>query len=267
MTATGREMEDSILYKLASVSFALAGNVILQPLSLTLRKNRVYAIVGPNGSGKTTLMKLLARQLAPTTGTIGCMGKPMIDWRNREFARAIAYMPQFPPAANGLTVRELVALGRYPWHGALGAFGGSDRQAVAVALERCGIDGFGDRLVDTLSGGERQRAWLAMMMAQSARCLLLDEPTSALDLARQVEMLKLIRELGRASGIGAVLVLHDINLASQFCSEILALRDGRLLAMGPPGDIMHTSLLGALYETGIDVLTHPQTGARLAYVR
>ena len=266
MTAMGYKREDAMLFELDSVSVAIAGNGILQPLSLAIQNGLIYGLVGPNGSGKTTLMKLLARQLTPNSGTVRCMGRPMADWGNREFARTIAYMPQFLPAANGLTVRELVALGRFPWHGALGAFDDDDRKAVVSALEQCEVDLFADRFADTLSGGERQRVWLAMMIAQGARCLLLDEPTSALDLARQIDMLKLIRQLGQTRGVGAVLVLHDVNLAARFCDQIITLHGGRLLAMGPPEAIMRAETLSAVYDTEIDILLHPQTGAPLAVI-
>src|SRR5690606_5576419 len=116
-------------------------------------------------------------------------GDPVQRWGNRAFARAVAYLPQDAPAAPGMTARELVACGRYPWHGALGRFGEEDRRKVEEALRLTHIEHLADRLVDTLSGGERQRVWIAMLVAQDSRCLLLDEPTSALDVAHQVEVL------------------------------------------------------------------------------
>ena len=191
-------------------------------------------LVGHNGSGKSTLVKLLARQEAPTAGAIHFDGQPLGAWRDRAFARAVAYLPQHTPLAPGMLVRELVALGRYPWHGALGRFTNADRDKVAEAMALTDTARYADRFVDTLSGGERQRVWLAMLIAQDAGCLLLDEPTSALDIAHQIEVLSLVRKLSRERGVTVIVVLHEINMAARFCDEIVALREGRLVARGAP---------------------------------
>ena len=125
-----------------------------------------------------------------------------------------------------MTVRELVALGRYPWHGALGRFSCTDTRKVLEAMEQTDVVGFADRAVDSLSGGERQRVWLAMLVAQDSDCLLLDEPIFALDIAHQIEVLALVRRLSEERGIGVVVVLHDINMAGRFCDELIALKGG-----------------------------------------
>ncbi|GHG31278.1 ATP-binding cassette domain-containing protein [Paracoccus sp. KCTC 42845] len=135
-----------------------------------------------------------------SSGKVVFEKRPLSAWRARDFARRLAFLPQHPPAAEGMTVRELVALGRYPWHGALGRFGPQDHAAVARAMAECGVSDLADRLVDTLSGGERQRTWLAMMVAQEAGTLLLDEPISALDIAHQVEVLGLVRRMCHQTG-------------------------------------------------------------------
>lgn len=256
----------ALLYQLDDVGFAVEGRTILQPLNCVFENGRIHGLVGPNGSGKTTLMKLLARQIRPTTGSLRCLGRRMDDWNEREFARTIAYLPQFTPAAGDLTVSELVGLGRFPWHGALGRVGPQDRQMVAAAMTQCNVAEFSDRLVDTLSGGERQRVWLAMMIAQNARCLLLDEPTSALDLAHQITMLKLVRDLVCGQQISAVLVLHDINLAARFCDDILALREGAVFACGAPREIMKADVVSAIYGTDMATIPHPTSGGVIAYI-
>ncbi|MEN2428988.1 ATP-binding cassette domain-containing protein, partial [Chromobacterium vaccinii] len=117
-------------------------------------------------------------------------------------------------------------IGRYPWHGALGRFSHEDRARVEEAIAQVGLKPLAARLVDSLSGGERQRAWLAMLVAQNSRCLLLDEPTSALDIAHQVEVLALIQRLSRERGLTVIAVLHDINMAARYCDHLVALRDG-----------------------------------------
>ena len=254
------------LFELEAVGFAIAGRTLLHDVSLAVQPGRVLGLIGHNGSGKTSLLKLLARQHQPTRGTIRFAGKPLASWQDRAFARKVAYLPQSPPATDGLLVQELVALGRYPWHGALGRFGAEDRDRVAEAMALTRVEAFAGREVGSLSGGERQRVWLAMLMAQSAECLLLDEPISALDVAHQIEVLGLVRELSHARGIGVLVVLHDVNLAARFCDELAALRRGALIAHGPPRALMRSDVLEAVYGLPMGILPHPTTGLPMSYV-
>ena len=163
-----------------------------------------------------------------------------------------------------MLVKELVALGRYPWHGALGRFGPADRMKVEKAIELTGLGALADRLVDTLSGGERQRAWIAMLIAQDAGCMLLDEPISALDVAHQVEILELVHGLSKRNGLGVVIVLHDINMAARFCDEIVALHSGRLVTSGSPAAVMTVDVLQRIYGIEMALSLHPRTGRMTA---
>ncbi len=255
------------LFELEEVFFSIEGRMLLQPLSLSLPARRVVGLIGHNGSGKSTLLKLLARQQQASGGTIQFEGQVLSAWKDRAFARKVAYLPQQPPPAAGMLVKELVALGRYPWHGALGRFGQVDRDKVAEAIELTDIASFADRLVDTLSGGERQRVWLAMLVAQDAECLLLDEPISALDIAHQVEVLDLVHRLARDRGLGVIVVLHDVNMAARFCDEIVALHGGRLIARGTPAELMRPEPLEAIYGVPLGILPHPVTGKPISYIR
>lgn len=255
----GPAMSREALFQLEAVSFAISGRTLLQPLTLTLAPRRTVGLIGHNGSGKSTLLKLLARQQPPAGGTIRFEGKPLADWGDRAFARKVAYLPQATPAAAGMLVRELVALGRYPWHGALGRFGQTDRDKVEEAMQLTDVVGMADRLVDTLSGGERQRVWLAMLVAQDAECLLLDEPISALDVAHQIEVLSLVQSLSHAKGLGVVVVLHDVNMAARFCDHIVALHSGRIIADGPPEDILNPEALRAIYGLEMHIMQHPSS--------
>jgi iron complex transport system ATP-binding protein len=253
-------------YELRNTGFAVAGRTLLHPLRLALPAKRIIGLVGHNGSGKSTLVKLLSRQQAPTTGCLLFGGRPLQDWGTRDFARRVAYLPQHTPATDGMLVRELVAQGRYPWHGALGRFGAADHAKVAEALALSGLEPLAGRVVDSLSGGERQRAWLAMLIAQDAGCLLLDEPTAALDLAHQIEVLELIHRFSRERGIGAVVVLHDINMAARYCDDILALRQGQLIFRGAPNELMNSEQLKTIYGLPLEVLLHPLTKRPIAVV-
>lgn len=255
------------IFEFEDLTFAVEGRRLVGPVTGSIGAGRVVALIGHNGSGKSTLLRLLARQQPATSGSLRFGGRPLADWRGRDLARSLAYLPQQAPAAAGLSVRDLVALGRYPWHGALGRFGAGDRDKVAEALDLTGLAPFADRLVDTLSGGERQRAWLAMLIAQDAACLLLDEPTSALDVAHQIEVLALIRSLVRARGFTVLVVLHDINMAARYADEILALKAGRLVTRGRPAEVVSPICLEQIFGVSMDVIPHPVTGLPVSYVR
>jgi iron-chelate-transporting ATPase len=255
------------LFELESVSFAVPERRVLEPLTITLSARRVIGLIGHNGSGKSTLVKLLARQQSASSGVIRFEGKALKDWGDRPFARKVAYLPQAIAPATGLLVRELVALGRYPWHGALGQFGETDREKVAAAMTLTDVEPLADRLVDVLSGGERQRAWLAMLVAQDPQCLLLDEPISALDIAHQVEVLSLVQRLSREAGLGVVVALHDVNMAARYCDEIIALHSGKLIARGTPAEIVTPKQLEAIYGVAMGVMRHPDLKHLISFVR
>ncbi|ARJ69662.1 ABC transporter ATP-binding protein [Paracoccus contaminans] len=248
------------LFSIRGLSVAVPGRRLLQDLSLDLPGGAMTALIGHNGSGKSTLLKVLARQIAPAAGTLRFEGRGLGDWPARDYARRLAFLPQTTPPAEGMTVRELVSLGRYPWRGALGRFGPADRAAVDAAMAECGVAAFAARLVDTLSGGERQRVWLAMMVAQQAGTLLLDEPISALDIAHQVEVLALVRRMCRAQGRSAILVLHEVNMAARFCDHVVALKGGALAMQGGPEALMRPRTLEAIYGLPMEVLARPGGG-------
>lgn len=242
------------LFSIDALSVEVPGRRLLNDITLTIPQGKVTALIGHNGSGKSTLLKVLARQIEGI-GQVDFEGRCIAQWNARDYARRLAFLPQTTPPAEGMLVRELVALGRYPWHGALGRFGPGDHQAVARAMEECGVARFADRLVDTLSGGERQRVWLAMMVAQQAGTLLLDEPISALDIAHQVEVLALVRRMCHDQDRSAVIVLHEVNMAARFCDHIIALRGGQVAMTGSPAELMRPGTLQAIYGLPMQVLT------------
>lgn len=256
-----------VSFKLDKATFAIPGKVLLHPSTIDFPGRGITALIGHNGSGKSTLLKLLGRHLRPSSGTIQFAGQHLSRWSDREFARNIACLPQTPPIAAGILVRELVALGRYPWHGALGRYGAVDRSKVEEAIEVSGIGVFVDREVETLSGGERQRCWLAMLIAQDVRCLLLDEPISALDIAHQIEVLSLVQRLCDVKGLAAIVVLHDINMAARYADQIVAMHSGRIVECGRPAEIMNPETLESIYAVKMDVLLHPRENYPIAVAR
>lgn len=269
---SGHKMRDNTVigdanaFSVKDLTFAVDQRRLLKSVSLDFKAGEISGLVGHNGSGKSTLLKLLARQQKPTSGSILFGDADLASIGTRDFARSVAYLPQDMTAAHGMTVRELVACGRYPWHGALGRFTATDAAKVEEALALTHIEAMADRMVDTLSGGERQRAWIAMLMAQDSQCLLLDEPTSALDIAHQMEVLALIRRLSRDKGLSVVIVLHDINMAARFCDHVHALKQGEVVASGRPASLMNGSVLRDIYGIDMDITPHPGLDIPLAYV-
>ncbi|NGO90403.1 MAG: ATP-binding cassette domain-containing protein [Halomonas sp.] len=252
------------MFEVKGATFEINGKQILAPIEHTFHEGKVYGLIGHNGSGKSTLIKLLAQQQPVTEGDILFDHRPLRAWGTREFARQVAYLPQHLPSAENLTGRELVAFGRYPWHGLLGRHDQRDKAAIERAITLTHTEAFADRLVDTLSGGERQRVWLAMLIAQGSRFLLLDEPLAALDIAHQMEVLALVRTLCDELNLCVIIVLHDINMASRYCDELMALHSGQLLAHGAPDVLMHSATLEAIYGLPMQVMPHPNGEHRIA---
>ncbi|WP_018634167.1 ABC transporter ATP-binding protein [Neomegalonema perideroedes] len=253
-------------FRLEGVGLSVQGREILRGVGLSFPKGRMTALLGHNGSGKSSLLRIMARRAEATRGAVLWDGRAVGAFGERAFARQVAWLPQEMGAAPGMTLRELVACGRYPWHGPLGRFTEEDGRKVAAGIEAVGLGGFEERFVQTLSGGERQRAWIAMMLAQDARCLLLDEPTAALDVAHQVEVLSLLRGLSQEKGLTVVVVMHEVNMAARFCDLIHALKGGEVVASGPAAEIMTPETLRLIYDVEMNVTHPPGREAPIAYV-
>lgn len=236
------------------------GRQILSLPELELDTQRITVILGHNGSGKSTLMNLLARQTVPDEGDIRLDGRPLKAFSPKDFARRVAFLPQRLPDVAGMTVAELVRLGRYPWRGILGRWQADDAKLVKQAMHDTDIAHYADHIADLLSGGERQRAWIAMLLAQESPLILLDEPTSALDLAHQYDLMTLLSRLNRESGRGIVAILHDINLAARYADRIIALKRGELFFDGTPAQLLDSPLLTRLYDIPIQLL--PQSDGK-----
>lgn len=254
------------MFDIHAAGYRIADRTLLQATTTRFVPGQVCGLIGHNGSGKSTLLKLLARQQAPSDGEIYFAGHNITQWRSRAFARQVAYLPQSLPPTEHLTGRELIAMGRYPWHGIWGRPGKQDLNAIEQALELTQTQRFADRLVDTLSGGERQRVWLAMLLAQGSQFLLLDEPLAALDIAHQVDVLALIQRLTHELGLGVIIVLHDINMAARYCDRLLALHSGKLLADASPEQLMDNEMLHAIYGIDMHIVPHPTAHHRVAVV-
>lgn len=242
------------------LSVALGGSTVVQEVGLELAEGEITALVGPNGSGKSTLLRTLARVLRPTTGAVLLDGRELHGQPSRDVARRLALLPQDASAPDGVTVRQLVELGRQPHISRFGFLRRADHDAVAWALDAAGVAELAERLVDTLSGGERQRAWLALALAQRTSLLLLDEPTTYLDVRHQLEVLALVRRLNREHGLTVCWVLHDLNAAAAFSDRMVWLREGRVVASGTADDLLTSDLVRRTFDVEATVVTEPRSG-------
>ena len=245
------------MYEARALSFYRRNRTILDCVDFVVAPGRTVAIVGPNGAGKSTLLKLLTGELAPSSGEIRLDGKPLTAFAPQELARRRAVLPQSASVSFPFTVAEIVALG------VVGHFTRADKESlVARALTTVEMPQFAARFYDELSGGERQRVQLARVFAQlwasgGKSYLLLDEPTSSLDLSHQLLTLELARRHA-ARGAGVICVLHDLNLAAMAANEIVALKNGRVVAAGAPAAIVTDALMAELYGVTCKVGAVPE---------
>ncbi len=212
---------------------------VVQDINLTVRQGEWLTLVGANGSGKSTLLRLLCRILQPQSGVIHLDGKAINRRSPHEVAKELAILPQQSAVPTGLTVRQLVGLGRSPhqdwWQWELNS---ADQAQISWALEQTNLSEYGDRPVTQLSGGERQRAFLALALAQDPKILVLDEPTTFLDVHYQLELLELLKTLNHDQNLTVITVLHELNLATRYSDRIAMIRQGKLFALGTPETVV-----------------------------
>jgi len=232
---------------------------IIAELSLELPQGKITALVGANGCGKSTLLRGVARLLRPRGGSILLEGEAIHQIPTRKLAAKLGVLPQAPTAPEGLTVRELVAQGRYPHQRWYQQWSENDERAAQHALEMTDTIAIADRPVDSLSGGQRQRAWIAMALAQETDILLLDEPTTYLDLAHQVEVLDLLVDLN-AEGRTIIMVLHDLNHACRYAHHLLAMKNGAVIAQGDPSIVITSELVEEVFGLKTQIIPDPFTG-------
>lgn len=241
--------------ELDGISVAAGGREIVRELTLDIATGTVVGLVGPNGSGKSTALRCVYRTLRPTRGTVRLDGADLAGAKLRETARRIAAMTQDNGSDLDFTVAELVMLGRAPHIRGNRRLGPDDEHICRQAMERVGVSHLAGRGVLTLSGGERQRALAARALAQTPEVLILDEPTNHLDISHQLGLLALLRD----PELTVLVVLHDLNLAAAVCDRIGVLRDGRLVAAGPPADVLTPDLIADVFGVHVEVVTHPTT--------
>ncbi len=241
-------------------SYAGASQPAIDAVDLRVDAGSLYAVIGPNGSGKSTLLKLLLGALQPDEGSVVYRGLRLVDWSRRSLAQQIGVVPQGEGTAFPITVRELVAMGRYPHLGLLQRPRPADRAAIEEAMDRCDVIDVAERPIATLSGGERQRALIARALAQQPAALVLDEPTVSLDIRHEMEIFELLARFTQNDDVTVVLVTHHINLAARYADRLLLLDRGLTAAEGGPSDVVAREIIEQVYGWSVVVSPHPGPG-------
>lgn len=230
------------------LSLAYGDKPVVDNISLTIPEGGITCLLGPNGSGKSTLLKCFAGLLPARSGQVYLDDKPVEQWDRRRLALRLAMLPQKPIVPDGIKVRDLVALGRFPhrkwWQRNLTV----DDNATLDAMAMTGVSDLAERPVELLSGGQQQRVWIAMALAQETDILLLDEPTTFLDWGYQLEVLELLSTLNIQHGLTVVMSLHDLNQAAQFADRIAVLAGGQLDTIGNPGEVITETLINRVFR-------------------
>ena len=228
------------------------GKAVVDSVSFEIPKGKVISLIGPNGAGKSTVMGMISRLIARDGGAVDFAGKDIAKWKSKELSRRLAILTQTNNVQMKLTVRELVAFGRFPYSG--NHLTGEDQEMIDKAIAYMELQEFQDRFIDELSGGQRQRAYIAMVIAQDTEYILLDEPTNNLDIYHATNMMKIVRRLCDELGKTVILVLHDINYAAFYSDYICAFADGKIAKFGTVREVMNKETLSGIYGVDFEIL-------------
>jgi iron complex transport system ATP-binding protein len=256
-----------MILEAAGISCAYDGGDALSEVTLRVSPGEIVIVAGPNGAGKSTLLRTLSRVLKPRLGRALLDGCDLYELPARQSARAVGVVPQDSSLDFDFTVEEVVLMGRSPHLERFQSEGERDRAVVREALERTGTWELRARSIRSLSGGERQRVILARAFAQEPQVLLLDEPTAHLDLSYQTQILRIVRSLRDEKRTAALATLHDLNLAAAFADRLVLLSKGRIVAAGPPKEVLTEAVLRPVFGPDVAVRVHPDHGGPLILVK
>ena len=228
------------------------GKTVVDSVSFQLPEKSVISMIGPNGAGKSTVLNILSRLIARDSGVVDFQGTDITKWKSRELSKRLAILTQQNNIQMKLTVRELVAFGRFPYSGS--RITPEDDAVIDRAISYMELDVFRDRFIDELSGGQRQRAYIAMVIAQDTEYILLDEPTNNLDIYHATNMMKIVRRLCDELGKTVILVLHEINYAAFYSDYICAFAEGRIVKFGTVKEVMTRENLSRIYGVDFEIM-------------
>lgn len=233
---------------------------VLKDISFQIGKEEFCALIGPNGAGKSTLLYALMAYLKPSSGKIMLCGKELGSYRRAAMARLLAFVPQEIKSDFDHKVDETVVMGRYPYLGIMRAHSDEDWRVVDKTLEMLNLSSLRERWLSELSGGEKQRVYIARALVQETPCILLDESLSQLDINHQIEIMNLLKSISREQHKTIVIVSHNLNLAANHADKLIFLREGKLLSIGSPGELMQSSQLSELFGINLQTQLNPISG-------
>lgn len=255
----------SIAFRIEDLTSGYEKTTIFNELNVMITEGKITTIIGPNGCGKSTLLKTIGRILKKTHGEIFLQEQNMQELSTKEIAKRLAILSQSPSAPFQLKVEELISYGRYPHRKNVNSLSAQDIEKIEWAMDVTNTTEFRERELAQLSGGQRQRVWLAMALAQETDILLLDEPTTYLDMAHQLEVLHIVQKLNEEHGCTIVMVLHDINHAARFSHELIAMKEGEVLACGDPQNIITAPVLQEVFNIDAKIIQDEQTNTPVCF--
>lgn len=246
----------NVVLSVQELSWQIDAKAILSSIGFSLAEGKMLGIIGPNGAGKSSLLRCLYRFIKPTSGSIHLFGDDINTLSAKAFARQVAVVLQDTPHHFEMTTAQLIALGLTPHKGAFDFTHRGDQEVIAKALDKVGLQDKANQAYESLSGGEKQRALIARAIVQRPKLLILDEPTNHLDIRYQIQTLELLRSLK----ITVITSIHDLNLASALCDELLLLNDGRCVAKGTPKAVLTEQRIAEVFDVCCEIRPHPQHG-------
>lgn len=225
----------------------------LDKINVQIERDDFLSILGPNGSGKSTLIKLITGYLRPNSGKIILDGKDLNQFKPKELAKKIAYVPQIPNTIYPFSVYEIVAMGRYPYLGISGFEKEKDKEKIFEIVKLLELEHILEKGINEISGGEIQRAFIARALVQEPHILLLDEPNAHLDIKHQLSIFNLLKKLNDQNGLTIITVMHDLNLAKYYSSRILMLKEGKVFLLGTPEDVITKENILDVFDVNVDV--------------
>lgn len=255
------------MLRITSLQVAYGEKVALKDISLEVSPGEILALIGPNGAGKTTLIRAVSGTLPVKSGHVRVNEQDLSGLTTTQRARVLAVVPQARQLGGAYSVEQAVMMGRTAYMSWLGREGASDRAAVRLALQQTQLDEFAHRSIAQLSGGEQQRVLLARALAQSTPVLLLDEPTNHLDLQHQASLLSLVRKLAKEKQLAVMMAMHDLNLVSFYADKVALLVNGEMKRYGTPIEVIKGEHISAAYQTPVEIVLDPVTGAPIIFPR
>lgn len=227
-------------------------NPVVKDVSLDIPKGKVISFIGPNGAGKSTVLNMISRLISKDSGEIRFKDRELSNWKSNELSKSLAILTQTNHINMKLTVKELVAFGRFPY--SKNRLTDEDNQKIQQAIDYMELTDLSDRFLDELSGGQRQRAYIAMVIAQDTEYILLDEPTNNLDIYHATNMMKIVRSLCDDLGKTVILVIHEINYAAFYSDYICAFKDGEVASFGTVEEVITKDTLSKIYNVDFEIL-------------